>query len=197
MKGNLDLQTAETRIMAARAQRSITDALRWPSVNAFSAYQRQRISPNALLGTLGSTFQGGSQNNNTNSSLPNLNAIGTPFNLFRAGLMRRGNWISSAVSGVSSKRLKLMLKLLKKVGEIYKLSAEVARQYLELISLQRHLEIAADRLKNQQELYRFVYHAYQEGMTNVLDLERAKTELQAVQGNLRRSQHKSKILTMR
>ena len=82
MQGNLDLQQARARIQAARAQQNVVDAERWPSVSAFSGYQRQRISPNALLGALGTIQNNGNQ---AAQSASLLSTLGTPFNLFQAG----------------------------------------------------------------------------------------------------------------
>ena len=183
LAGNLDLQAADTRISAARAQQTATDAERWPSINASSAYQRQRISPNALLGALGSV-QGGSKSGQSGGLLSTLGPIGTPFNLFQAGfdsaweldlfggIRRKVESAAANSEAIEENRRDIQVSL----------SAEVARNYLELTALQAQLLIAQDRLKNQRELDRLVENAYWEGMATSLDAQRTKSELQGVEG---------------
>jgi len=181
LQGNLDLKAAKTRVQAARAQRDATDAQRWPSVNASSAYQRQRISPNALLGALGSIQGGGGQSKN--ALLSTLGPIGTPFNLFQAGF--DSSWELDLFGGIRRQQeaaeanADAMVESLRDIQ--VSLAAEVARAYLELTALNCRLAIAEDRLKTQREIQRLAEAAYQEGMTTVLEVQRAKAELESVE----------------
>ncbi|MCQ8181534.1 efflux transporter outer membrane subunit [Methylomonas sp. SURF-1] len=183
LQGNLDLKAAEARILAARAQRDATDAERWPSVNASSAFQRQRISPNALLGALGS-IQGGGQSNN--GLLSTLGSIGTPFNLFQAGfdssweldlfggIRRQQEAAEANAEAIADSQLDVQVSLI----------AEVARAYLELTALHSRLAIAEDNLKNQREILRLAEAGFQEGMATALDVQRATAELETAEGSV-------------
>ncbi|TAN70520.1 MAG: hypothetical protein EPN17_04845, partial [Methylobacter sp.] len=163
LQGNLDLKAAGARIQAARAQRDATDAERWPSVNASSAFQRQRISPNALLGTLGS-MQGGGQNKS--GLLSSLGLLGTPFNLFQAGF--DSSWELDLFGGIRRQQeaakanAEAITESLRDVQ--VSLAAEVARTYLELTALNSRLAIAEDNVKNQREVLRLAEAGFQEGM---------------------------------
>lgn len=176
LQGNLDLKAAEARILAARAQRDATDAERWPSVNASSAYQRQRISPNALLGMMGSMTQGGSGNGAGQTSA--FGPIGTPFNLFQAGF--DSSWELDLFGGIrrqqeaAAANADAIAESLRDVR--ISLAAETVRLYLELSAQQAQLAIAEDRLKNQRELSRLAEAGFQEGMVTVLDVQRAQAE---------------------
>lgn len=180
LQGNLDLKIAKARIQAARAQRDATDAERLPSINASSAYQRQRISPNALLGTLGS-MQGGGQNKS--GLLSSMGPMGTPFNLFQAGF--DSSWELDLFGGIRRQQEAAEANA-ESIDESLRdiqvsLVAEVARLYLELTALHSRLTIVDDRLKNQGEIYRLAQASFQEGMVTVLDVQRAKVELDAIE----------------
>jgi NodT family efflux transporter outer membrane factor (OMF) lipoprotein len=180
LQGNLDLQAAKTRVLAARAQRDATDAESWPSVNASSAYQRQRISPNALLGVLGS-IQGGGQNKN--GLLSTLGPIGTPFNLFQAGF--DSSWELDLFGGIRRQQEAAAANasaIVENLRDIQiSLAAEVARAYCELTALHTRLAIAEDLVKNQREVQRLAAAGFQEGMATALDVQRAKAELETAE----------------
>lgn len=180
LQGNLDLQAAKTRVLASRAQRDAADAESWPSVNASSAFQRQRISPNALLGALGS-IQGGGQSKN--GLLSTLGPIGTPFNLFQAGF--DSSWELDLFGGIRRQQeaaeanAEAMVESLRDIQ--VSLAAEVARAYLELTALNCRLGIAEDRVKTQREIQRLAEAAYREGMATVLDVQRTTAELETAE----------------
>ena len=171
--GNLDLRMAQSRIQAARAQVTVAESQRWPSVNASSGYQRQRISPNALRGALGS-FLGGS---NSTGLLSTLGPIGTPFNLFQAGFdssweldlfggLRRQEEAAAAQAEASEESLRDLR---------VSLTAEVARQYLALAALHRQLVVAQERLTDAHALEQLVTASFHEGLATDIDLRQAKT----------------------
>jgi NodT family efflux transporter outer membrane factor (OMF) lipoprotein len=180
LEGNLDLKAAGSRILAARAQKDATDAERWPSVNASSAYQRQRISPNALLGALGS-IQGGGKNNG--GMLSTLGPIGKPFSLFQAGF--DSSWELDLFGGIrrqqeaAAANAEAIAESLRDVQ--ISLAAEVTRSYLELTALNARLTIVEDKLKNQQELLRLAEAGFREGLATALDVQRAKAELEVAE----------------
>ncbi len=180
LQGNLDLQVADARLGASRAQIAATSSGLWPRLNASGGYQRERLSPNALKGILGGAFQSGESSSGLLSS---LGPIGTPFNLFQAGF--DSSWELDLFGGIKRQQEAAMANA-EAVEENRRdititLAAEVARNYLELIGLQRRLEIARQRLENQRKTFNLADHSYQEGFASVLDVKRAKTELEAVE----------------
>jgi NodT family efflux transporter outer membrane factor (OMF) lipoprotein len=180
LQSNFDLKAAKTRVQAARAQRDATEAERWPSVNASSAYQRQRISPNFLYGVLGSV-QGGGQNKN--GLLSTLGPIGAPFNLFQAGF--DSSWELDLFGGIRRQQEAAEANA-EAIGENLRdiqisLAAEVARTYFELTELHSRLTIAEALVKNQREVQRLVEAGFQEGMATAVDVQRAKAELETAE----------------
>lgn len=171
--GNLDLQMAQSRIQAARAEVTVAESQRWPGVNASSAFQRQRISPNALLGALGSIQDG----RNSSGLLSTIGPIGKPFNLFQAGFdssweldlfggLRRQEEAATAQAEASEESLRDLR---------VSLTAEVARHYLELAALHRQLAVAEERLTDAHALERLVAASFQEGWATDIDRRQART----------------------
>ncbi len=183
LQGNLDLKVADARLAASRAQISSTSAGLWPRLNASGGYQRERLSPNALKGILGGAFQSGES---SSSLLSSLGPIGTPFNLFQVGF--DSSWELDLFGGIKRQQEAAMAN----AGAVEEnrrdisitVAAEVARNYLELIGLQHRLEIARQRLENQRKIFVFADHSYHEGFASVLDVKRAKTDLEVVEATI-------------
>jgi len=177
LRGNLDVQAADARLAAARAQSWAANAERWPSLNANSAYQRERISPNALKGILGSAQNSG-VSGPSSGLLSSLGPLGEPFNLFQAGF--DSAWELDLFGGLRRKEEAAQANAQAaeegRRGVRVSLSAEVARAYLELTALQKRLGIARQRLENQGKLCELTDNSFHEGWASVLDAKRAKTE---------------------
>jgi len=59
------------------------------------------------------------------------------------------------------------------------LVAQVASKYLDIAAGREHLKLAEDTLKNQQDNYRLVKGRFDAGVANALDLQQAKTSVDA------------------
>ncbi len=181
LRDNLDVRAADAHLVAARAQRLVAAANLWPNINAGSAYQRERISPNALKGILGSVQGSGSAT--SSGLLSSLGPLGQPFNLFQASF--DSSWELDLFGGIQRKaeaaEANAMAAVESRRGIRISLSAEVARDYLELIALRRRLEIARQRLETQSQLCKLVENSFEEGLASALDVKRAQTEREAVE----------------
>jgi len=182
LRGNLDLQAATARLGAARAQSKAAWADLWPKLNASTAYQRERLSPNALKGIFGSALQGGG-NTAENGLLSVLGPVGNPFNLFQAGF--DSSWELDLFGGI--RRREEAAQANAEAEEENRrdirvsLAAEVAREYLAVAALQRRLEVAKLRVENQRKIHYLAEAAYQEGLASALDVRRAKAEREATE----------------
>ncbi len=179
LQGNLDVQMANARLGASRAQSAASSSGLWPHINASAGYQRERLSPNALKGILGGAVQGGSSSSGLLSS---LGPIGTPFNLFQAGF--DSSWELDLFGGIKRQQEAAQANAEASEESLrdikITLTAEVARNYLELVGLRRRLEIARQRLENQQKTLSLADHSYQEGFVGALDVKRASSEQESV-----------------
>jgi multidrug efflux system outer membrane protein len=179
LQGNLDVQAADARLSASRAQIAATAAGLWPRLNASGGYQRERLSPNALKGILGGAITGG----DSTGLLSSLGPIGTPFNLFQAGF--DSAWELDIFGGIKRQQ-EAALANAEAIEESRRdlsitLTAEVARTYLELIALQRRLQIARQRVEIQRQILSLAGNAFEEGLASALDVKRASTELATVE----------------
>lgn len=173
LQGNLDLQAATARLSAARAQVKSATAERLPTLNGSAAYQRERISPNALKGLIGSALGGNTGVSNGLAS--SLGPLGEPFNLFLAGF--DSSWELDLFGGIHSRveASEANAQAMEEGRRDIRLSlaAEVTRHYLEIITLHRRLKLAMRHVENQQKIHRLAEASFQEGLASALDVKRA------------------------
>lgn len=182
LRDNPDLKAADGRIAAARAQQRAAAAGLWPGLNASTAYQRQRISPNALKGILSSAPALGNAGPTT-GLLSSLGPLGRPFDLFQAGF--DATWELDLFGGIrrqaEAAEAGAEAEAEGRRGVRVSLGAEVARDYLELIALRRRLGIARLREENHGKVRQLAEQSFHEGLATALDVRRAKAELEEAQ----------------
>jgi outer membrane protein TolC len=128
-RNNKDLKQAASRIREARAQRGVTEARLWPSVDASGSYTRTRTENNSETGTSKELFAAG------------LDA-GWEIDLF--GGLRRATEASQASYEASQEDYR----------SVYvSLAAEVALNYIDVRTLQERLSITEENLKLQTETW--------------------------------------------
>ncbi len=183
IQGNPDLKIADARLGAARARRLSAEAAFWPSVDASASYERMRISPNAVKGLLGSFGNGIRSGAETSTLLSGLGPLGTPFSLFQTGF--DASWELDLFGGIQRRReaAEADYAALREAQRdvLVSLTAEVARNYLGLISLERRLRIAGEQVENRREILRLAENAYHEGFATALDPIQARAGLEAAE----------------
>jgi multidrug efflux system outer membrane protein len=181
LKDNPDLKIAEARIGAARAERRSAAAASWPTLDSSAGYRRMRVSPNAVQGLLGSFGQQARSDIPTSALFSQLGPLGQPFDLFQAGF--DASWELDLFGGIQRRQEAAEAGYAAMVEDrrdvLVRLTAEVARAYLELIHLERRRQIAEDRLASQREILRLAEHAFQEGYASALAPRQAQAELDA------------------
>lgn len=184
LQENLELQAATARLGESRAHLQAATADFWPKLNANAAYQRERISPNALKGIFGSALQNDSTQ--ANGLLSVLGPVGNPFNLFQAGF--DSSWELDLFGGIRRRQeaAQADAQAMEEARSDIRISlaAEVAREYLGMIALHYRLEVSKQRLENQRRLSRLAEAAFQEGLATALDVKRAKAELDAAEAGM-------------
>lgn len=182
LQDNLDLQAADAKLAASRAQTAITTAVLWPRLSGSSGYQRARLSPNALKGMLAGAIDGGQ----AIGALTSMGPMGTAFGMFQAGF--DSSWEMDVFGGIKRQQeaaqAQEQAQVASRVDLQITLTAEVARQYLLLTALHKHLEIAQTRLEIQHKVTELARQLYREGLAGALDVERAETEQLATEATL-------------
>jgi NodT family efflux transporter outer membrane factor (OMF) lipoprotein len=147
LAGNLDLKAARARVEVARAHRAQAEASLWPTLRA-------KV-------TLGPT----QSPRGASKVATGLEAAWVP-DLF--GKLRRG--VEAALGDQAASEEELHAALVD-------VAAEVVQGYVDLRSLQAHLAIADENIAAEADAAQLASWRMQAGLTTVLDLERAETDL--------------------
>ncbi|KWI51274.1 multidrug transporter, partial [Burkholderia ubonensis] len=162
LNNNRDLRVAVLNIAAARAQYQITRADLFPTLDAVGTGNRQRL-PNAL------------------TAVPGRN-ITTTYNV---GL--QASWELDLFGRIQSLKDQALAKYLataqaRKASEIA-LVAQVADQYLTVLSTDDLLKVTENTLKSAQASYDLTKLKFDNGTGSELDLRQAQTIVETAQAN--------------
>ena len=163
VQSNLDLQIAQARVRAARAQYNIAAADLLPTVDGSGAYERQQQSRHQpVLGSL---------------PIP----AGVPFenNVYQAGF--DASWEIDVFGGKrrakEAARAEFAASEFDRRGAVVTLLGEVAHNYLEVRGYQRRLAIAQENIAAQAKELAITRDRFAHGLTSDLDVEQAGTLL--------------------
>ncbi len=167
--GNLSLREAEARLREARAQRGIVAADQYPQVDAVGRAGRDRASKNSNNGRLvdDSDFDRSSD----------LYSAGfdASWEIDVFGRVRRNIEAADAdVAAAAEARRDVLISLL----------AEVARNYVDLRTLQLRLEIAQKNVDIQQASLDLATARAKAGLSSELDARRAESQLASIRSQI-------------
>ncbi|CAB3749785.1 efflux transporter outer membrane subunit [Paraburkholderia humisilvae] len=185
---NLDVAAASARLLQSRAGQRIAGAAQYPSVDAAASYNRERGSPNGILGLLG-VSPTGSQSQSASGSTPLgvaplPGSKGSPaYNLYQFGFdasweldiwggVRRGVEAASALTAASYEDRNAVLLSAR---------AELARDYIELRETQALLQIAKQNLEIARNATKLTEMRKHEGVTTDLDVANAAAQAESIE----------------
>ena len=158
---NLDLRMAETRIREARALRQAVAANALPAIDTTGSYSTTRRSENiASGGTTQDLFQLGFD-------------ASWELDLF-GGLRRQAEAAQANLEAAAENRYQVLLSL----------SAEVARNYLELRANQQRQAIARDNIRIQEQTAALVQSKFDLGLGSELEVVQTATLLTQTQAEI-------------
>ncbi|HUA80258.1 MAG TPA: efflux transporter outer membrane subunit [Dyella sp.] len=184
---NLDLKVASLRLAESRAERSITAADEYPTVNGNASAVRERASANgvtSLAGALTQSTNAATTANGTGAGVANFPASGkgsAPLNLFQAGfdasweldlwgrVRREVEAADASVDAQADARRDLLMSTM----------AEVARDYIQLRGTQTDYAITLDSLKAAKDAERVTRERKANGLASDLDVEEAASQVSA------------------
>ena len=152
---NLDLKQAVAKVREARARRGITQAGLFPGLDASGSATRSRSSENSGSGATRSFYSAGFD-------------AGWEIDIF--GGVRRGVEAAEAYLAASRENLRDVMVTL---------TAEVALNYLDVRTNQKRLAVTEENLAIQQEAYDFIWWRFQAGLSNELELQQARYNLES------------------
>jgi multidrug efflux system outer membrane protein len=168
---NHDVRLAVARVREARARRAVVGAGQYPSLDAEALYSRSRSSQNAWP----------------------FNAFSAPGFPWEADLYQAGfdaSWELDVFGGVrrsvEATTADLEASEENRRAVLVSVVAEVARNYVELRSLQQQLEIATRNLHVQRETLDLTVEQARKGVASQLDVSRATAQVSTTEAGLPR-----------
>ncbi|HEX4054889.1 MAG TPA: efflux transporter outer membrane subunit [Tepidisphaeraceae bacterium] len=199
---NLDLRSAESRLLQARAQRGVVGSELWPQINADGGYQHARGSKNVVI-PLGA-FTGGkplvsgagpvatpdqvtaAQAGGPESPLGNGGFPGVTTDLYQAGF--DASWEIDVFGGqrraIEAANADTAAALEDRRDIMVSLVAEVARNYIQLRTAQLESSIAEQNLHDQQDTLDLTRSRYQAGFATELDVARQAAQVASTAATL-------------
>ena len=184
---NLDVRTADIRLAEARAQRGVTRAGEFPTLNGNASYTRERPSSQGVLGLL-SGGNAATQSNGLGGrqgGTPNTAPLGA-FDLFQSGfdasweldlwgrVRRQVESADAQVDASLEARRQTLLTSL----------AELARNYVALRGYQESERIVRSNLASANQAVRLTTERFQGGLATDLDVANARAQAEATSANL-------------
>jgi len=160
IEGNLDLRQARARVREARARRGISEAGRFPTVDASGSARLIRGSEETGSGEERELYAAG---------------FDAAWELDLFGGKRRA--VEAAEAGLQASEEDLR-------DVLVSLTAEVALNYVEVRSFQTRLSVAKANLDAQTETYNITKWRFQAGLATQLDVEQAKYGLEQTRANI-------------
>jgi NodT family efflux transporter outer membrane factor (OMF) lipoprotein len=193
MRGNLDLQTAVSRIREAREQTIVAGAAALPSVNADADVNRTRLSQNGGLSQIAGQFagaggngQGGAQAGGGQSGGAGIGVPGSAFTTYTLGF--DASWEIDVFGGVrravEAAQARAEQALWESRDSAVSVSAEVASDYFTLRSVQRQIALSREQIERQRQTLALVEARYKYGFVTELDVHQQRTQLGAVEASL-------------
>ncbi len=183
LRDNLDLQTAASRIRAARQQEIVAGAAAWPSLSANAQLTHTHLSQNSL-GSLGGLLGGAEAGKTGVAGAGSPFAFGLPgfdFNTYQLGF--DASWeldlFGRTRRAVEAARDTTTASVWTARDTQVSLVAEVADTYLALRAAQRRLEINQQDLARQQALLAQIRTRAASGLATGLDVRQQETSVAA------------------
>jgi NodT family efflux transporter outer membrane factor (OMF) lipoprotein len=163
-------------ISQSRYQRGATASAEFPMLNGTGKYSHGELLSPQLEGPLANSL---SSVLGPNGSIPPYStyqtAIDAAWELDLWGRVRREIESADAQIDVSEDQRRDMLT---------SLLAEVARDYIQLRSIQAQIQVANDNLKSSTEILQLTQTRLEKGLTNGLDVENAAGQVESIKAQL-------------
>lgn len=161
---NPDVQIALTNVLEARALSRETKLDRFPTIQAFFDYRRQKLTEEGITFSLAD---------------PTFNTYETGFDLsWEIDLFGR---VSNRIDALKAQD---QARLADYRGALVAVTAEIASAYIDLRGAQYRLKIARQNAANQEKTYNLTQTLLQGGSATSLDVARAKTQLDLTQASI-------------
>lgn len=173
---NFDVRTAEARVREARAQLGVQTANLFPTVDVTARAARSQSSRNLSGAIIGGTASGGTSGGGTTGI---IGGIFGRRELYQAGF--DAGWEIDVFGGtrrsIEAASADLEAQVNARRNVLVTVTAEVARNYVQLRGVQRQLELTFSNLKTQQDTLDLTRSRFNAGLTSDLDVARAQAQV--------------------
>jgi NodT family efflux transporter outer membrane factor (OMF) lipoprotein len=163
VESNLDVKFAEARIRQARAARGVAESFLGPTLDATGSYQRSEASVSPTTGTGGS----------------NDRTVRVTTNQYFAGF--DAAWELDIFGGVrrsiEAADADLQAAMEARRDVLVTLTAEVARNYIDLRAFQQRISIARQNLDAQKHSAKLTRQRFEAGLASGLDVANAEAQV--------------------
>lgn len=177
LKNNFDIKMATAKLREARAERRITRAERFPTVEASGGYTKSRSNDASGNGT-------------TRDSYSLDFDAGWEIDIF-GGIRRSIEAADAEYDSITENYRDVMVSMI----------AEIALNYIELRIYQKQMILAENNIRIQSETLELTHHRFESGLTTALDVERAtynledsRSQLPVIRTNLDAAKHRIAVL---
>ena len=187
---NLDLKVASLRLAESRAERSITAADQYPSINGNASAVRERASANGVMSLAGASTHAANAATAANGTGGGVAALPSggkgPFNVFQAGfdasweldlwgrVRREVEAADASVDAQADARRDLLMSTM----------AEVARDYIQLRGIQSDYTMTLDNLNAAKDALRVTRERQANGLASELDVVEAASQVSSENAQL-------------
>ena len=189
MQGNLDIKIALSRIREARAMRGIEKARLFPTLNVSSTFEERRNSENLME----NDFQ------NSESS-----DIGDEYEYYMAGFDT--SWEIDIFGGlrrsVEAAQAEIEATFADFNDILITLMAEIALNYIEMLTYQTRINIIKENIKTQEKTYELNVSRYSAGIIDELalqqslrNLEQSRSQIPPLETGLTAAKNRLAVLT--
>ena len=166
LRNNRDLRVAVLNIEKARAQYQISDASRYPAINATGAGNTQRLSD--------------SQSPSGNSVISRQYSLGVGFSGYELDFFGR-------IANLKDQALEQFLATEDAQRSVHiSLVAESATTWLALAADQERLQLARETLSSQQESLTMTQRSFDVGVSTALDLNQSRMAVESAKADVAR-----------
>jgi NodT family efflux transporter outer membrane factor (OMF) lipoprotein len=176
---NLNVRLATIRLVESRAQRRITGAGQFPTLNADGSYTHEEISRKGVIGLFSGASGGIPTSITGGTKLP-------PFNLWQDGF--DASWeldlwgrVRREVEGADAS---VEASADARRGALVSVQAEIARDYMQLRGLQAQLAITRQNIATEQDTLDLTKDRLRGGLTTELDVANAAAQLQTTRAQV-------------
>lgn len=158
--GNIGLREARARVQEARARRGISEAANYPSINASAGVTKSRSSENSGSGKENTLYSAGFD-------------AGWELDVF--GGTRRA--VEAAEAGLEASKADLN-------DVLVSLLAEVARNYIDVRTYQKRIQVAEANISAQEESLMLTRSRFEAGLSDELGVQQARYNLESTRAQM-------------